>query len=530
MEERHIASVDLGTSKIALSIAKVVGEDVQVVYYKESPSQGIRNSYVINPHKVETELRKAVQEAQQELKIRIQQVIVGLPRYEVRQETATARTTRTDEDAQITESEIRTLKSLALETYPIGDTNKEVIYGAVAQSFSTDDSFNELENDIIGMAGAELEGNFKVFVGQRRHSINIDNTFNSLGIAISKKYFPPGITARAVLKNEQMENGVALLDLGAGVSSVTIFKGKILRYYAAIPFGGNTITNDIKAECGISFELAENLKKAYGACMPNKLANLGEKIIQINDENGQPNTRIAVKYLSEIITARMREIIEALLYCIQESGYSSEDDLRGGVVITGGGANLVGCAAYIKELSGYSVKVAAARPFFSCEGCAEARDPGAATSMGMILAAKADHTLNCINMPPIRKVGRSMVQAPVPSGQPEETPAPASVQEAPAPAAPKPEPIREAPAPKPVEETVISPVDPKIAPTDDESGYGGTVFEQKEEEEDGGNRKKTKEPKPKKDYSQRFVWIKRVGKKIEEGVGSIFDDIKDEEV
>ena len=81
-----------------------------------------------------------------------------------------------------------------------------------------------------------------------------------------------------------------------------------------------------------------------------------------------------------------------------------------------------------------------------------------------------------------------------------------------------------------MEETVISPVDPKIAPTDDESGYGGTVFEQKEEEEDGGNRKKTKEPKPKKDYSQRFVWIKRVGKKIEEGVGSIFDDIKDEEV
>ena len=103
MEERHIASVDLGTSKIALSIAKVVGEDVQVVYYKESPSQGIRNSYVINPHKVETELRKAVQEAQQELKIRIQQAIVGLPRYEVRQETATARTTRAAPPAEASE-------------------------------------------------------------------------------------------------------------------------------------------------------------------------------------------------------------------------------------------------------------------------------------------------------------------------------------------------------------------------------------------------------------------------------------------
>ena len=403
MEERYIASVDLGTSKLAVCVSRILGQDVQVIYYKETPSQGIRYSYVNNPGKVETVLRDALSQAQQELKIKIQQVIVGLPRYYVRQENASAMMDRTDPDTQIEDNEVRTLKSMALEEYPLTDSKNEVIYGAVAQSFSTEDSLNELENDIVGMTAEKLEGNFKVFIGSRRHSINIDNVFNSMGIAIAKKYFTPGITARAVLKEEQMENGVALIDIGAGVSSVTIFKGKIMRYYAAIPFGGNSITRDIKTECNFSFELAENIKKAYGACMPGKLSALGEKSIQIVDENDEPTAQVTVKYISEIITARMKELIEALLYHIQASGYASEDTLRAGVVVTGGGAELVNCANYIKDISGYSVKIGYPRRFFSCEGCPEAAETSAATSMGMILAAKSDKLLNCVNEAPARR-------------------------------------------------------------------------------------------------------------------------------
>ncbi|GEM_PF-209150 len=403
MEERYIASVDLGTSKLAVCVARILGNDVQVIYYRETPSQGIRYSYVNNPGKVEGVLRDALTQAQQELKIKIQQVIVGLPRYYVRQESASASMIRTDSDSQIEESEVKTLKSMALEEYPLSDSKNEVIYGAVAQSFSTEDSLNELENDIVGMTAEKLEGNFKVFIGSRRHSINIDNVFNSMNIAIAKKYFTPGITARAVLKEEQMENGVALIDIGAGVSSVTIFKGKIMRYYAAIPFGGNSITRDIKTECNFSFDLAENIKRAYGACMPGKLSAMGEKSIQIVDENDEPTAQVTVKYISEIISARMKEIIEALLYHIQASGYASEDILRAGVVVTGGGAEIVNCANYIKDLSGYSVKIGYPRRFFSCEGCPEAGEASAATSMGMILAAKADKMLNCVNEAPARR-------------------------------------------------------------------------------------------------------------------------------
>lgn len=540
MEERYIASVDLGTSKLAVCVARIQDQNVEVIYYKESPSLGIRYSYVLIPGKVKEEVRKAISEAQQALRIKIQQVIVGLPRWYVRQETASASMTRPEPDDLIQESEIKALKSMALESYPLEDSTKEVIYGAVAQSFSTEDSINEPENDIVGMAAETLEGNFKVFIGNRRYSSNIDSVFNDLGIAIAKKYFTPGITAKAVLKSEQMENGVALIDIGAGVSSVTIFKDKIMRFYAAIPFGGNSVTNDIKSECNFSFELAENIKKAYGACMPNKLSSLGEKSIQIVDEDGNTTAQVSVKYISEIITARMKEIIEALLFRIQESGFASEEDLRAGVVVTGGGAELVNCANYIKELSGYTVKVGRPRKLFSCEGCPEASETSAATSMGMILSARNDRFLNCVN----EAVARNMTvpqtgSAEIPEEKEEATPVQEVMEDIP----------ETGTVIGGVEEVVRQEETRQEEPEDDYDPYSQTnhptieetVASGREEEDERGvfdpptpeeikeykNRKREKKEKEKKHRSLfNFTWTKH----IKETVAELYDDMNNEEV
>lgn len=525
MEERYIASVDLGTSKLAVCVARIQDQNVEVIYYKESPSLGIRYSYVLIPGKVKEEVRKAISEAQQALRIKIQQVIVGLPRWYVRQETASASMTRPEPDDLIQESEIKALKSMALESYPLEDSTKEVIYGAVAQSFSTEDSINEPENDIVGMAAETLEGNFKVFIGNRRYSSNIDSVFNDLGIAIAKKYFTPGITAKAVLKSEQMENGVALIDIGAGVSSVTIFKDKIMRFYAAIPFGGNSVTNDIKSECNFSFELAENIKKAYGACMPNKLSSLGEKSIQIVDEDGNTTAQVSVKYISEIITARMKEIIEALLFRIQESGFASEEDLRAGVVVTGGGAELVNCANYIKELSGYTVKVGRPRKLFSCEGCPEASETSAATSMGMILSARNDRFLNCVN----EAVARNMTVPQTGSAEiPEEKEGATPVQEV----------VEDVPETGTVivgvEEVVRQKETRQEEPEDDYDPYSQTnhptieetVASGREEEDERG----VFDPPTPEGIKHRslfnFTWIKH----IKETVTELYDDMNNEGV
>ncbi len=543
MEERYIASVDLGTSKLAVCVARVQDQNVEVIYYKESPSLGIRYSYVLIPGKVKAELRTAISEAQQALRIKIQQVIVGLPRWYVRQETASASMTRPEPDDLIQENEIRALKSMALESYPLEDSAKEVIYGAVAQSFSTEDCINEPENDIVGMAAETLEGNFKVFIGNRRYSSNIDSVFNDMGIAIAKKYFTPGITARAVLKSEQMENGVALIDIGAGVSSVTIFKDKIMRFYAAIPFGGNSVTNDIKSECNFSFELAENIKKAYGACMPNKLSSLGEKSIQIVDEDGNATAQVSVKYISEIITARMKEIIEALLFRIQESGYASEDDLRAGVVVTGGGAELVNCTNFIKELSGYSVKIGRPRRFFSCEGCPEASEASAATSMGMILSAKGDRFLNCVNEVTARVVKPAATEdaaATAPNEQEVTSQEPgAAAQEEKVTtnegaSVTRDEPHDEVPETEYDPYSTIEPptIEPSVAATQNEDDGPGVFDKPTDKEVKEYEARKQKEKKERKEHRKlfNFTWTKHFLGKVGETVGGLYDEMNNEEV
>jgi len=399
MQERYIASADLGTSKIAITVAKVCGEDVQIIYYKETPSDGVRYSSIFNPKRASDALKQATMNAQKELGIEIRQLAVGLPRYSVHQETASARIERPNPESCITQEEIDALKSMALESYPLNDSEKEVIYGAVAQSFSTEDIFQGSEHDIVGATSEYVEGNFKIFVGDQKAMNNVDVTLNQAGIALAGKYFLPDAVAQAVLTDEEKENGVALVEIGAGVTSMCIYQGHILRHFSTIPFGGRSITTDIKYECGFKEVLAENIKLAFGACMPEKLQSMNEKIIQVTDEeNGTFGQKLPVKYLSEIITCRASEIIEAILFLIQESGYAEK--LRSGIVLTGGGANLTNLQGLVKEMSGYRVRMGFPRGRkFSAEGCDGISETDATASVGMILMAKKDVNLNCTSEP-----------------------------------------------------------------------------------------------------------------------------------
>jgi len=396
MQERHIAAIDLGSSKFGVTVAAISGDDIQIVYYKEFPSDGIRNSTVFNPLKARTKIRSAILDAEQELNIKILQVCVGLPRYPVTQEMAKGSFERTQPNSCITEEEVDMLKSLALETYPLNDPESDELYGAVAQSFSTDEDFQLVEQDVVGTISKKLEGIFKIFIGKQSAVNSIEVVFNQLNIAIARMYFLPDAIAKAVLTQEEMEGGVALVDIGGGVTSVSIYQGSIMRFYGAIPFGGKVITSDIKSECSISETLAENIKKAFGSCMPSKLQNLSEKTLQIRYDD-RPDIEMRVSYLAEIIGERTKEIVDAVLYLIQQSGFA--DKIRNGLVLTGGGANLMGLSYLFGERSGYSVKLGFPRPLFSTEGCAGCGETSATAAMGMILAAKNDRLPDCIDMP-----------------------------------------------------------------------------------------------------------------------------------
>lgn len=547
MQERYIASVDLGTSKLALCVAKVTGENVQVIYYREKPAVGVRYSAVYSPGKATASLREAIAEAESELGLTITQVVVGLPRFGVHQVSASARLDRSQPDDCISSAEIEMLKECALTSYPLGDPNREEIYGAVAQSFSADDLIQQSEDDMIGSVADSMDGNFKIFVGSKRASTNLDRMFNDAGVGIERKLFTPCTTAEAILTEEEKSNGVGLIEIGAGVTSLTIYQGGIMRHYSAIPFGAGNVTADIKYECGFKESLAENIKLAYGACMPEKLQSLGEKTIRITDEETGQYDDLPAKYLSEIITCRMREIMEAMLFLIQEAGFTER--LRNGLVLTGGGANMANLCAMVRDMSGYSVRLGYPRSrSFSYQGCSGITETGAASSIGIILNCRKDLYLNCVE-DNSASMDQMLAEQPVPAAEaPAYTAAPAA--EAPAedtyiqPAYTQPQPVRTAP---PAPEVDIYGGLGESSRQQAEPDYGGTVFGSVSKEDERRIRheiwrrnqeEKKRRQKEERERSQQrsqqehgtISWVKGMLEKAFDGtVGSIFDDMgKDE--
>ena len=391
--DRHIVAIDLGSSKISVTVAKVNGADVQVIYYKETPAAGIRYSSIYNDLHARKALEKAIRDAEMELEIKITQAVVGMPKFPIRQESGNATIPDRGEDSEITEEDIADLKRFAQSLYPIEDGSKEAIYGSVAQSFSDGENFQIIEEDIIGMSSDTLEGNFKIFIGKKGNLNKIDSLMNKAGVVPMRKYYTAESTARAVLRESEMESGVALIGFGGGCTSVSIYQGKIMRHFASIPFGGKNITNDIKSECQISERLAENIKLEFGACMPDKLLSLSDKILDIRGDGNVSTKQLSVKYLSEIITARVEEIMMAVLYEIEQSGFA--DSLRSGIVVTGGCAQTANLANLIYDISGFKVRIGYPQKTFSCEGCDGLSETSAATSIGLIMASLNDQSINC---------------------------------------------------------------------------------------------------------------------------------------
>lgn len=349
--ENNIIALDLGTSKFALLAAKVLGDNVQVEYYREVPAAGMKYGKIFNTREAGRALEPLINDAQDKLGYKIKSVVAGLPKFPVSSALGESEILDRQENTEIEEEEINELKRFAKDTYDLGSDNRQ-IFDAIAQSFDTDYEFQVMEDEIVGITSSRVKGNFKLFIGAKSDYNNIDNLLRKFGISAIRKYFTPVGIGRITLRLSEAKSGVALVDFGAGCTSVSIFKDKVLRFFGSIPFGAQTITNDIEKECSINSNIAENIKLAYGACMPEKLQNMRNKTLNIIGQDH--NKAVSMKYLSEIITAREEEIIMAVLYMIYKSGLA---DNVSTIVGTGGGANLTNLGLLITKISGCQFRI-----------------------------------------------------------------------------------------------------------------------------------------------------------------------------
>lgn len=393
MEDNYIVTVDLGSGTLRIAVARVVEGKIDICYYNDYAAEGMSHGKVLNPSRLGAILARAKKDAEEYLGIKINDIAVNCQKNDIRSIDVHVKLEMSG-NGSVDKQSLGMLEDLASkESENMLETNESIL-SLVPQQFDLDEELGVSVDDIIGMSGQDLSATYKVFIGKTSALRQIDEACKIAGIALHKNIFIPQYEGMCCLTGSEKESGVALFDLGSGASSVSVFYGGVLRHYGSIPFGGDSITADIRNLCSIDdVRLADNIKKGYGGCMPDKLQSLGDKTLRITDIHTGIKTEITAKYLSEVITARMREIVNALLYELQISGYA-EDKLKNGIVVTGGMAPTLNLCYLIKDASGFSTRIGApARNLF--ETTQSRFFSSEATSLAALLIMMAGQGVNC---------------------------------------------------------------------------------------------------------------------------------------
>ena len=375
---RYAAALDFGSSKVALAVGEKTPGGIRIVSYHDAVSAGIECGEIVNDFKVKEIVRTLIARAEAELKDEIGEVTVGLSGRILRSRELSCQINRTDPNAYITEEEVR---QITRTRYNANIDGGDVVFEAVPQKYSTEERFGINHDELIGMVGGTIEATFRIFYGKRAILDRRTNLLESCGLKLNKAILAPIASARAVLTRPEMENGVAMVDIGKSSTEVAVIKDNIVRHVALIPFGGESVTNDIKTVTGITNQWAETLKIQHGRCC-EEFAVENKKLI-LKNENDNDDGEVEISLLARVIEARMSEIFDAVRYVIEQSGYAQK--LTSGVVITGGSCHLENIIQLAAAILGQKIRLAAPQGAIDSDSVDEAFDVYASTSVGLVL-------------------------------------------------------------------------------------------------------------------------------------------------
>ena len=369
-----IAAIDLGTSKVVCLVGEKTDAGVKIIALSEAPMKGISRGEVVNIQSVLDSMTPTISNVENAIGEKINEVFIGIAGQNIRCEQGTNHTTRIIPDELITSAEINEITKKMYST--ICKDDEEVLH-TIPQSYNIDDFMGIIEP--VGMNGKQIFSNYKLFIGKKTSSQLRNNVLKRARLNLKGMILEPLASAKAVLDEEEKEVGVALLDIGAGTTDLLIVHDNVVRHAAVIPFGGNSITEDLKQGCGVSTKIAEQLKTVHGSCM-SSLAQ--DKKVRINGIGGREDKEISHKIIAEIIESRVEEILEAAMYEIEKSGYKNR--INAGLVITGGTSQLANLKSFSRFITGMETRLA-----FPYKTMSEAEfpisKPSLSTAVGLIL-------------------------------------------------------------------------------------------------------------------------------------------------
>jgi cell division protein FtsA len=371
-----VVGLDLGTTKIAAIVGRrnEFGK-VEILGIGKAESLGVNRGVVVNIEQTVASIRTAVAMAADKANVDIGEVIVGIAGQHIKSMQHRGMITRQSLDDEVSQKDI---DNLIDNMHRLAMNPGEEIIHVIPQEYIIDNE-SGIKNP-IGHAGIRLEGNFHIITGQVSAVKNIFKCIDRAGLKTADLHLEPLASADAVLSDEEKEAGVVLVDIGGGTTDVAIFYDGIIRHTAVIPFGGNIITEDIKEGCGIIKTQAEQLKLKFGSALAQE--NQENEIISIPGLRGRPHKEISVKFLAQIIQARMEEILEFVLFEIKSSGY--ERKLAAGVVVTGGGSLLKHLPQLVMLTTGLDCRIGTPNEHLAGNDD-ELKNPLFATGVGLVM-------------------------------------------------------------------------------------------------------------------------------------------------
>ena len=326
MAKEFIVAIELGSSKVTgIAGQKNLDGSISVqAVIKEESSSFIRKGVVYNIDKTAQCLQNIIKKLEAQLKTRISKVYVGIGGQSIRSIRNVVVKDLPADGTIVTDGMIDELVDAnRCMDYP----DQEIIDIAV-QEYKVDSQYQQ---EPVGIQCTRLEGNYLNMLQRKAFHKNFLKCFEAANIPIAEMLNAPLALADVVLTEAERRSGCALIDIGSDTTTVSVYSKNILRHLAVVPLGGANITKDI-ATLQMEEADAERMKLKYASAYTDN--NEIDNTLKYSIDSGR---QIESRRFIEIVEGRLEEIIENAWYQVPSEFY---DKLLGGIILTGGGANM----------------------------------------------------------------------------------------------------------------------------------------------------------------------------------------------
>jgi cell division protein FtsA len=376
---RYAVGIDIGTTTVRCVVAHIDGTTgaPTIVGVGSAPNSGMRKGTVVNLSGPAQAIDDALGDAERMSGYQVNEATISINGTHILSTHADGMIAVGAADHEITHEDLSRIEEVA--TLGKVPANREIL-DVVPHAYKLDGQDNI--KDPLGMTGTRLEIDAHVVSALAPHLTNLQKSADSAKV-VPRSIIVAGVAAaRAVLSEQQLENGVALIDIGGATTNIAIYEEGDLQYAAVLPLGGINITNDLAIGLKTDPEIAEKLKIEHASALPRGSTSG----VSLKSE-GEIYT-FQTSDIDEVVEARLEEIFEAIQNELKKARRAGK--LPGGVVLTGGTAQLKGIVEYAKESLGLAARIGKTSGYGGVADNIE--KPQFATAVGLMLldAERAD--------------------------------------------------------------------------------------------------------------------------------------------